>query len=89
MRFSTFFFTALFILVSVSGFCQNTTTNSKSTADYNFSVFTTWLSFSNFGKPETNTHHYEIQARYHLTNKDAVGVKVATWKLFAPMGIPI
>jgi len=47
------------------------------------------LSFSNFGKPETNTHHYEIQFAYHLTNKDRIGVKAATWKLFAPMGIPL
>jgi hypothetical protein len=61
----------------------------KSGPDHKFSVFTTWLSFSNFGKPETNTHHYEIQARYHLTDKDAVGFKAATWKLFAPMGIHI
>jgi len=52
-------------------------------------VFTTYLSFSNFGKSETNTQHYEIQARYHLSEKDAVGIKAAIWKLFAPMGIPI
>ena len=89
MKFSKIYLTALFVLLSVSGFCQSTSANKKSNSDYNFSVFTTWLSFSNFGKPETNTHHYEIQARYQLTDKDAIGIKAATWKLFAPMGIPI
>jgi len=85
----TIYLTAIFLFISVSGFCQNTQTNTKSTIDYKFSVFTTYLSFTNFGKPETNTHHYEIQARYQLTDKDGVGVKAAIWKLFAPMGIPI
>ena len=89
MKFSIFCLSALFIFVNVSGFCQSGSTNKYSDNDYRFSVLTTWLSFSNFGKPETNTHHYEIQARYQLTDKDAVGIKAATWKLFAPMGIPI
>lgn len=60
-----------------------------SNANYKFSVFTTWLSFSNFGNPKTNTHHYEILAGYQITPKDRIGMKVATWKLFAPMGIPL
>jgi len=89
MKFSTIYLTIIFTFISVSGFCQNNLTNTKSTIDYKCSVFTTYLSVTNFGKPETNTHHYEIQARYQLTDKDAVGIKAATWKLFAPMGIPI
>ena len=81
---STFCFT--------QGFSQNLSQepiNSPKTrgSDYKFSVFTTWLSFSNFGNPKTNTHHYEIQAGYNLTPKDRIGIKAATWKLFAPMGI--
>lgn len=89
MKFSTFYLTTLFILLSLPGFCQTASTNSEVSKDYKFSLFTTWLSFANFGKPETNTHHYEIQARYHLTSKDAIGIKATTWKLFAPMGIPL
>lgn len=73
-------------------FCQTPIQESKksvkdSSSDYKFSVHTTWLSFSNFGNPETNTHHYEIGFRYNLTSKDRIGVKLTTWKLFAPMGI--
>lgn len=54
-----------------------------------FSVSTTWLSFANFGDEKTNTHHYELHFKYKLTEKDIIGIKVSTWKLFAPMGIPI
>jgi len=60
-----------------------------SKANYKYSLYTTYLSLTNFGKPATNTHHYEIQFGYQLTQKDRIGIKVATWKLFAPMGIPI
>lgn len=56
---------------------------------YKFSVSTTWLSFVNFGQEKTNTHHYELHFKYSITPKDKIGIKVATWKLFAPMGIPL
>jgi len=54
---------------------------------HKFSVSTTYLTFMNFGTEETNTHHYEFHFGYKLTPKDKIGIKVATWKLFAPMGI--
>lgn len=76
------------------GFSQN---NSKTKKDsikdvapyYKFSVSTTYLTFANFGSEKTNTHHYEFHFGYKLSPKDKIGIKVATWKLFAPMGIPI
>ena len=62
----------------------------KDTLHYHkFSVSTTYLTFANFGEEETNTHHYEFHFGYKLNSKDIIGIKVATWKLFAPMGIPI
>jgi len=77
-----------FVLQQV--FSQNSSaTATKNNSEYKYSVYTTWLTFSNFGKPETNTHHYEFQFGYQLTPKDRIGVKFATWELFAPMGIPI
>ena len=54
-----------------------------------FSFGTTWLNFMNFGEEKTNTHHYEFHFRYQITPKDRIGIKVATWKMFAPMGMPI
>jgi hypothetical protein len=56
---------------------------------YKFSISTPYLSFANFGEEETNTHHYELHFRYNLTSKDRIGIKAATWKLFAPMGMPM
>ena len=55
---------------------------------YKFSVSSTWLTFANFGTEETNTHHYEFHFGYRFTPKDKIGIKVATWSLFEPMGIP-
>lgn len=56
---------------------------------YKFSVSTVYYSFLNFGEEKTNTHHYELHAGYKLTSKDRIGIKVATWKMFAPMGMPM
>ena len=56
---------------------------------YKSSILTTYLSFMNFGEEKTNTHHIEVQYRYQLTEKDSIGLKFATWELFAPMGIQL
>jgi hypothetical protein len=63
-------------------------TNKGTVPPYKFSVSTTYLTLVNFGPEETNTHHYEFHFGYKLTPNDKIGIKVATWKLFAPMGIP-
>lgn len=57
--------------------------------DYKFSIAAPYLTFINFGEEKTNTHHYEFHFRYKLSSNDIVGVKFATWKLFAPMGIQL
>ena len=57
--------------------------------DYKFSICTTWLSFVNFGEEKTNTHHYEAHFKYDISAKEKIGIKVATWKLFATMGMPM
>lgn len=84
----------LFAMFLTQAFCQNSDQPTKihvkdSVPDYKFSVSTTYLTFVNFGEEKTNTHHYEFHFRYNLTPKDKIGIKVSTWKLFAPMGIPI
>ena len=63
--------------------------NKNTKPDNKFSISTTWLSFANFGEEETNTHHYELHVKYSLTPKDKIGIKATTWKLFAPMGMPM
>ncbi len=61
----------------------------KAVKNCRYSVNTTYLSFLNFGEEKTNTHHYELHFGYRLTPKDKIGIKLATWKMFAPMGIPM
>ncbi len=88
-RISTSFLITMFV---AQAFCQNSEQSLKGShrnhvSDYKFSVSTTWLSFANFGEEKTNTHHYELHFKYNLTSKDKIGIKVATWKLFATMGM--
>jgi hypothetical protein len=84
----------LFALFLTQAFSQNSTQTIKSSVictvpDYKFSVSTPYLTFVNFGPEETNTHHYEFHFKYKLTPKDKIGIKVATWKLFQPLGMPL
>ena len=84
----------LFALFLTQAFSQNMHKPAKdslkySVPAYKFSVSTTWLSFANFGKEATNTHHYELHFKYELTPKDKIGIKISTWKLFATMGMPM
>ncbi len=80
----------LYALSLTSMFGQNQTKQSSVTStERKFSVSTTYYSFLNFGEEKTNTHHYEFQVGYKLTPKDRIGIKFATWKMFAPMGMPM
>jgi hypothetical protein len=81
----------LFTLSFTSLFGQNQTKQSSETTstERKFSVSTTYLSFANFGAEKTNTHHYEFHVGYKLTPKDRIGIKLATWKMFASMGMPM
>lgn len=80
----------LFAISITSMFGQNQTKQSSETLiERKFSVSTTYLSFVNFGEEKTNTHHYELHVGYKLTPKDRIGIKLATWKMFAPMGMPM
>jgi hypothetical protein len=88
---STTLMIAVFTTLAIS---QNITkTASGTTKDkvpkQKYSIGTTYLTFINFGEEKTNTHHYEFHFKYRITPKDKIGIKVATWKLFAPMGIPL
>lgn len=81
-------------LALANAYCQTQAQTIKLTADDSFarneySISTTYLSLTNIGEEKTNTHHYEIHFGHNLTPRDIVGVKIATWKLFAPMGIPM
>ena len=55
--------------------------------DYKFSVSTTYFTFIN--SLPNSVSMYEFHFGYKITPKDRIEIKVATWSLFEPMGIPI
>ncbi len=80
----------IFAISITSMFGQNQTKKSSEiSSERKFSVSTAYHSFINFGEEKTNTHHYELHVGYKLTIKDRIGIKLATWKMFAPMGMPM
>jgi hypothetical protein len=87
---SAFIFAAFTSLVFSQNLSKTTDGKAHGTLpDNKITVSTTWLTFANFGAEKTNTHHYEFHFGYKLTPKDKIGIKVATWKLFAPLGMPM
>ena len=84
----------MFAIFTTLAFSQNRTRTERDTVIniapvYKFAVSTTWLTFDNFGPEETNVHMYEFHFGYKITPKDKFEIKIATWKLFEPMGIPL
>jgi hypothetical protein len=87
---TTILIIALSIALYANAFCETSQFDAvKVPKNHRFSVSTTYLSFANFGEEKTNTHHYELHLGYQLSSKDRIGLKLATWKLFAPMGMPM
>ena len=87
---TTLLVTLFFAQAFSQGHRQSLTGTTKNTLpSYNYSVSTPYLSFLNFGAEKTNTHHYEFHIGYKLTPNDRISIKIATWKLFAPMGIQL
>ena len=71
-------------------FAQNNTEPSKhSDTDLKYRVSFPAIILGNIGKggERTNTQHYELHIKKELDAKNIVGIKLATWRLFQPMGI--
>ena len=82
---------AFLFAITVTNMCGQSQTNQRleTSIERKFSVSTTYLSFVNFEEEKTNLHHYEFHFGYKLTPKDRIGIKLATWKMYAPMGMPM
>ena len=71
-------------------FAQNNTEPSKhSDTDLKYRVSFPAIILGNIGKggERTNTQHFELHIKKELDAKNIVGIKLATWRLFQPMGI--
>jgi hypothetical protein len=84
-------YTALCIFVVAAGTASSVYAQAAAPTPptYRYSLSTTFLSFANVESEPTNLHHYEARLGYQVTPKDRVELKVATWKLFEPLGIPL
>ncbi|MCE5347265.1 MAG: hypothetical protein LLG13_13395 [Bacteroidales bacterium] len=85
--------TFVIAMLSTIAFSQDSRTNERGSARddvpyHKFSVSTTYLTFLNFGPEEQNIHMCEFHFGYKITPKDKIEIKVASWELFEPMGIP-
>ena len=94
MNFQKISTAILVSLLFAQAFCQNPTQTANASIkdpvpNYKFSVGTAYHTFLNFGEEKTNTHHYEFHFDYRLSPENKIGIKVATWKMYAPMGMPM
>ena len=82
--------TLLIAVFIAPSFSQNHTKGKSfrdTVPDYKFSVSTTYFTFIN--SLPNSVEMYEFHFGYKLTPKDRIEIKVATWSLFEPMGIPM
>jgi hypothetical protein len=71
-------------------FAQNNTEPSKhSDTDLKYRVSFPAIILGNIGEggERTNTQHFELHIKKELDAKNIAGIKLATWRLFQPMGI--
>lgn len=61
----------------------------KSALEHKYFLSTTWLTFDNFQQEDQNIHMYEFHLGYRMNENHNIGIKVAGWNLFEPMGIPL
>lgn len=84
--------TIILTIVTVSTFAQGSlSTGSEKEVDYKYRVSLPGITvpqfFSKSWDDRTNTQHIELHVKRNLDNKNIIGVKLATWRLFQPMGI--
>jgi hypothetical protein len=80
----------LFALLATNGFAQSNKESKKNNdSDFKYRASFPAIILGNIGKggERTNTQHIEFHVKRELDDKNIIGVKFATWRLFQPMGI--
>ena len=85
-------FTILLFFCTLSAFAQkNSPVDKEAEVDYKYRVsFPYFIVTDPIGDSwddRQNTQHIELHVKRNLDNKNIIGVKLATWRLFQPMGI--
>ncbi|KPM47717.1 hypothetical protein [Jiulongibacter sediminis] len=85
--------TTILIFCTVSAFAQKNTSEDKEEAEVthkwrvSFPYFIVTDPIGDSWSDRENTQMIELHVKRNLDNKNIVGVKLATWRLFQPMGI--
>lgn len=90
MNLKLSFFLLLFFVAIYQSIAQGNYQSRKdldSTKKFRLSFPVIILSNIGNGGARTNTQHVELHFKYKLDSKNIFGVKLATWRLFQPMGI--
>lgn len=85
-------FIVILTMASLSAFGQSNLQKSKeNVVDYRYRISTPGITvpqfFTKSWDDRTNTQHIELHVKRNLDNKNIIGLKLATWRLFQPMGI--
>lgn len=77
-------------ICTISAFAQNNPSiEAKKNTQPKYRISTPLITLLNIGEggERTNTQHIELHFKRELSDKDIIGIKFATWRLFQPMGI--
>lgn len=83
-------FVIVLTLCTLNVFAQrNAESNNLGGSGFNYRVSFPAIILGNIGEAgkRTNTQHFELHIKKELDAKNIVGIKLATWRLFQPMGI--
>ncbi|TDQ19470.1 hypothetical protein DFQ04_1291 [Algoriphagus boseongensis] len=84
--------TFILMMVTMSAFAQGKLSQKNENAvAYKYRISTPGITvpqfFTKSWDDRTNTQHIELHVKRNLDNKNIIGLKLATWRLFQPMGI--
>lgn len=77
----------VFSFISFQTFGQQVSQQWDSISQFKYFISIPYLNLTNFD-PELAIH-YEMHIGHRMTSKDFIGIKAVTWKLVAPLGIPL
>ncbi|MAY83522.1 MAG: hypothetical protein CMP59_05240 [Flavobacteriales bacterium] len=81
----------LIIYCSITAFAQENNANNSDEVKFKYRISTPIIAYPQYldqpWNDKTNTQHFELHIKRDLDNKNIFGVKLATWRLFQPMGI--
>ena len=81
----------LVIYYSLTAFAQDNDSTKNQEVKYKYRISIPIIAYPQYldqpWNDKTNTQHFEVHIKRNLDDKNIFGIKLATWRLFQPMGI--